>query len=447
VMTSATESLARNSAKSARPAAAGKKPRRRRSRRVADESAATNSPPLEVQETEPLYDPDNPPEVELDEDEFIVLGSPISAFDMLSGDYKYRPVEPIIEGVLDPGGTALIAAPAKSYKSFFALQLGLSIAAGVPFLGMEIDQPRRVLYVNLEIAEHRLQERLRKLRNGMGEACPRESLRNLVTWSPDRRHRPQFDNPAGRPTDRPRNKLWEILHDARNSLRPFDVVIIDPLRRVHAKQENDSREMQEVFNAIDDLARSGPAVIVLHHAGKPGLDGASKGQHTPRGTSDFEGWPDSLIWFEPVAKGQPRTFSVGTALRDGEELSFHFTVVVDYVEDSMRLELAPNTSGRKVKATDEEIEASIRAVVASAADADEELDRAELTNRVEATLNMETKSCARKPISTAITRMAMSKAISSHKAKGRGGRYFYEPAADSVIDGEVVVRSLPPEVS
>src|SRR6266550_3146412 len=104
---------------------------------------------------------------------------------MLEDGKGYRPVVAIIDGVLDPGGVAVLVGPAKSYKSFFALQLAMSIAAGIPFLGMNITRPHRVLYVNLEIAEYRLEQRIRMLRAGMEEDCEVGTLRNLVTWSPD----------------------------------------------------------------------------------------------------------------------------------------------------------------------------------------------------------------------------------------------------------------------
>ena len=57
----------------------------------------------------------------------------------------------------------------KSRKTFFALQLGLSVACGVKCLGFPApERPRRVAYFNLEIMPRFLQERLRAQTDALG---------------------------------------------------------------------------------------------------------------------------------------------------------------------------------------------------------------------------------------------------------------------------------------
>ena len=87
------------------------------------------------------------------------------------------------------------------------------------------------------------------------------------------------------------------------------------------------KEMASVFAAIDAIAETGPAVIIVHHTGKPGLDGHSRSQHSPRGTSDFEGWPNTLFWLEVTGDRRDRTFLVQSIMRDGEDVTFYFQVV------------------------------------------------------------------------------------------------------------------------
>lgn len=50
----------------------------------------------------------------------------------------------------------------KSKKTFFGLQLALSVATGTPFLKWQIDQPHSVCYFNLELMPYFMQERMRK---------------------------------------------------------------------------------------------------------------------------------------------------------------------------------------------------------------------------------------------------------------------------------------------
>ena len=57
----------------------------------------------------------------------------------------------------------------KSRKSFFAIQLGLSVACGVKCLGFPApERPRRVAYFNLEIMPRFLQERMRAQTDALG---------------------------------------------------------------------------------------------------------------------------------------------------------------------------------------------------------------------------------------------------------------------------------------
>ena len=57
----------------------------------------------------------------------------------------------------------------KSRKSFFAIQLGLSVACGVKCLGFPApERPRRVTYFNLELMPRFLQERMKAQTDALG---------------------------------------------------------------------------------------------------------------------------------------------------------------------------------------------------------------------------------------------------------------------------------------
>lgn len=61
-----------------------------------------------------------------------------------------------------PPGVYILAGPPKGGKSVFAMQLGLCIAAGIPFLGKKTE-PCEVLYLDMESPHNMLQERMRPM--------------------------------------------------------------------------------------------------------------------------------------------------------------------------------------------------------------------------------------------------------------------------------------------
>ena len=71
------------------------------------------------------------------------------------------PVPWVVQGML-PAGFNLLASPPKYGKSWLVLDLGLSVASGLPFLGRETVQGR-CLYLALEDSENRLKGRMNKL--------------------------------------------------------------------------------------------------------------------------------------------------------------------------------------------------------------------------------------------------------------------------------------------
>ena len=87
---------------------------------------------------------------------------------VVDADELYRmEIEPspyLVDGLL-PLSLTLISGHAKSYKSFLAMQLGLSITAGKPFLGRKTTRCE-VLYYCLEDTLARLHERLHILSDG-----------------------------------------------------------------------------------------------------------------------------------------------------------------------------------------------------------------------------------------------------------------------------------------
>ena len=104
-----------------------------------------------------------PPEPEEDSDDAASNRiACISARDLQ--DKEFQPVKWVVEGLL-PQGLALLVSPPKFGKSWFALDLCLSVAAGQRFLDMPTNKSG-CFYLALEDNQRRLQERMNKVLEG-----------------------------------------------------------------------------------------------------------------------------------------------------------------------------------------------------------------------------------------------------------------------------------------
>ena len=90
------------------------------------------------------------------------LNSLLSAEELCSkereDDFKNAPV--IIEGMLAQGDLSLITAGSKSFKSWLALQIAITTANGIPFLGRQT-LPTKTLVLNFELKPSSIRNRLK----------------------------------------------------------------------------------------------------------------------------------------------------------------------------------------------------------------------------------------------------------------------------------------------
>jgi len=194
------------------------------------------------------------------------------------------------EGLLRPKARLILAAPAKSMKSFSVIHLGMSLATGRPFWGFPVPKPLRVLMVQMELPR----EEIKKRSTGALEAgCfnPDTFQKRFYIYS-DTKFRLTLTQYS--------NQLYEWLMN-----NPMDIVIFDPLYRLHTKEENSNTEMQQVFDHLDDLVdKFGVALVIVHHYGKPG-EFRTSGADRMRGSSALAGWADTLVYIQMPDHTQP----------------------------------------------------------------------------------------------------------------------------------------------
>jgi len=97
------------------------------------------------------------------------LPTTVNAADWLNTDPK-KP-DQLLTDICDVGDKLAIIAPSKLRKSFFLLQLILSLASGRDFLAWHVQDKRRVLLVQLEIQLNHFHRRFKSMASAMGITC------------------------------------------------------------------------------------------------------------------------------------------------------------------------------------------------------------------------------------------------------------------------------------
>lgn len=194
--------------------------------------------------------------------------------------------------LIERGMAALFGAPG-TFKTFIALDLGLSVAHGLPWHGFETKQ-RKVLYICAEG------------QYGFG-------ARALV-W--------QHERAAGRDTDQfmllpvPVNFLQpdavgKLIEDMQLFIGDVGLIIIDTLaRNFGAGDENKTQDMNAFVKGVSRLARDA-MVLIVHHTGKD--DGKDE-----RGSSAFRAALDAAFKLKREPLSDYVTF-VTRKQKEGEE--------------------------------------------------------------------------------------------------------------------------------
>ena len=247
---------------------------------------------------------------------------------------KLPPPVPIIKDFIDKGNKIQLLGDSKLGKSWFNLNLALSIATGRNFLHWKIPHPRKVLLVQLEIGAVYYQDRLKLVSKAMGIAD--EDLCNL-----------SIINGRGLPP----LMEGEIFYEFLEVVTGYDVVFIDPLYKVHSGDENKVEDMKRPLLAFDRICEIGGAAVIYTHHNPKGLSGDRKLVDRGSGSAvlsrDYDGMislsphaQDGLLVLEALTRNHPKPRAF-TLIRDG------LFRIVDIEPE----ELTSNTANERKKMT------------------------------------------------------------------------------------------------
>jgi hypothetical protein len=188
----------------------------------------------------------------------------------------------LVEGLWTHAAVGFIGGAPKLGKSWLALDLALSVATKTPCLGVhQVPEAGSALVYLAE--DHPSEVRLR-----IDGLCRHRGL-DLASVPID-----VITSPSLRlDLDRDRRRLAEAVRELEPKL-----LVLDPLVRLHRRNENDAAEVSELLAFLRELQRTfGVAIVVVHHMRK---NGAVADGQALRGSGDFHAWTDSALYLRRV---------------------------------------------------------------------------------------------------------------------------------------------------
>ncbi len=203
----------------------------------------------------------------------------------------------IIQHLAHQGTKMILGGGSKSYKTWLQLDLAISLAYGLDWLGHSCTAGR-VLYINLEIPDVFFQKRVLKLcsERGITQVEGRLDVWNLRGYAADYK-----------------SLLPLIIHRIKEA--GYIAVFIDPVYKIYGKtDENSASEVAQMLNGIERVCVDTKAMVAFgahyskgNQSGKEAIDRIS-------GSGAFARDPESIINFTPHE--DDKAFVVETILRN-----------------------------------------------------------------------------------------------------------------------------------
>jgi hypothetical protein len=197
----------------------------------------------------------------------------------------------LVTGLWSEQAVGIIGGEPKCCKSFLALDLAVSVAAGTPCLRrFAVPRAGRVLLYAAEDALHIVRQRLEGICAAAGLALA--DLDVQVITAPTVR----LDLAAD----------CKSLEETVAKLAPR-LLVLDPFVRMHRIDENASGEVAPLLAYLRELQRRHAVAVALVHHAKKGAGHVRAGQAL-RGSSEFHAWGDSNLYLR--RNGEELTLTV-----------------------------------------------------------------------------------------------------------------------------------------
>lgn len=192
----------------------------------------------------PAWKPSAEPEHAYDQDAVEFAGESLATVDWL------------VEDLVPRGGAGIVAGVPKATKSLGAVDLCMSLACGVPWLGMRIPNRVKTYLVSREDSPGLTQRRIKQLIAGRAE------YRHLSDWMriTTRRHVTDLEVTT-------EDHLAKLIDHIRAFGAEF--VIFDVFRKLYKGDENENTLVDVVMEKLNRIrSETGAAIAVVHHIRK-----------------------------------------------------------------------------------------------------------------------------------------------------------------------------------
>lgn len=190
----------------------------------------------------------------------------------------------LVRDLIQRGANGFICAPPKVGKSWLAVDLALSLALGLPWIGFDVRRPARVALITREDAPGLTRWRMDRLLAGKERS--REDLQGRL-YVNSREQSPSFRLDE--------SELFAPMIAELKAVQP-EFAILDVFNILHGADENDNTEMRRILEEVNRLQREvGCAIGLVHHFNKN-----AEGSLTQRlrGAGAIGGWAEWLIGVE-----------------------------------------------------------------------------------------------------------------------------------------------------
>jgi hypothetical protein len=165
-----------------------------------------------------------------------------------------RPEAYLTKPILSRGDKGFVVSSYKIGKTLFLIHWTLALATATPFLGMEIQEPAKVLYCRFELKESRFTKRLRLMIEALGgmEQVKREPVFELV-----------------RGFDITRQDDFKWLLNLIRVHNP-DVLFLDPFYKLTSFDIKETSSAMPLIRCWDRIMEPNPhlAIVTAHHLRK-----------------------------------------------------------------------------------------------------------------------------------------------------------------------------------
>lgn len=187
-----------------------------------------------------------------------------------------KPTEYVLAPFLPTQGICFIYAGSGVGKTLFTLNASYAIACGGNFLKYAAPKPRKVLYIDGEMAFNEIHQRIMDMVESQGELDFSDNWNLLSHEAVFPEKLPKICTPEGQ------EFYNKVLTEGK-----YEVVVFDNISTLSRIDENKSEEWYVIQDWLISLRAKGLAVIVVHHAGKD--------KNGYRGTSRMLDVADSAI--------------------------------------------------------------------------------------------------------------------------------------------------------